>query len=156
VRWRPSVCDIVQFAPQLRRNPLGSRVRIACLLGGVLIAACDPARVARFEISPRAVPAADSAVLAQSRQIVEAFATRYQLQLVRTDSDCPMGRYFAPDSIYGRQVGLNLCVRPAKGVTVFDLSEFITSRWGPKGAALRRELRDTLLSRFGAAAVRER
>ena len=125
--------------------------------GLALIAACEPGQLARFDISPvQASPAADSLVLLQARQIARDFAERYQMHTMPGDDECPLGRYFARDSVRGREVGLNFCIQPQKGATEFRLVEIITPQWGAKGNALRAELLDTLRSRFGTAAVRER
>ncbi len=70
--------------------------------------------MASFEVSPQAVPGTDSAVLTQSREIAGTVAEKYHLHLLPPYERCPMGRYFAPDSLDGREIGLNLCVRPEK------------------------------------------
>jgi len=149
LRWRT-------LRPQFKRDPLGSRVRASFLLGIVLIVACDPARIARFGVYPTdATLAPDAIVLSQSLQIARSFAEKYQMQSMSGDRDCPLGRYFVEDTVHGRQVGLNFCVRTAKGATEFRLVEIITSEWGEKGNALRLELLDTLRTCFGTSAVRE-
>ncbi len=57
----------------------------------------------------------------------------------------------------GHPVGLALCVVLAQpGKPELHLREAVTSRWGPKGDSLRRELRDSLVKHFGRGAVRVR
>jgi len=144
------------FAPHLKRRPLGSRVRI--LLGAlILAAACDPARVARFEISP-ASPSRqpDSSLIAQAREIADRFATQDEMTKLPLDDLCTTARYFTGDSVGARPVGLIFCLLPTEHGIEFQISEAITSSWGPKGNALRSELLDTLISRFGVAAVKHK
>ena len=132
-------------------------MRVGFLLGVAFVASCqDPIRTASFKVSPQAVPSTDSAVLTQSREIAGTVAEKYHLHLLPPYERCPLGRYFAPDSLDGREIGLNLCVRPENGVTVFDLWEGFTSHWGRKGTALHGELLAILRSRFGAVAVTEK
>ena len=126
------------------------------ILSLALIAACDPGRGVIFQVSPLPSPTADSARLAQSLEIARVFAEKYQMQTKPSDDECRFGRYFAQDSIRGRKIGLNFCVRPRGRVVEFRIVEIITSRWGPKGNALRSELLDTLRTRFGSTAVIER
>ena len=118
-----------------------------------LTGACDPARIARFEIVPLAGAKADSVLAVEALQIAQTLARRYQMQPVRAYDDCPNGGYFLQDSIDGRSLGLNFCVRPSRMGMEFRVVEVITSRWGPKGDALRLALGDTLRIHFGDTAV---
>lgn len=148
----PGVRVMVTVAGRRKRFDLRSLA-----VGAAVIVACDPAQLARFEISPvHASPAADSLLLVQARQIARDFAERYQMHTWPGDDECPLGRYFARDSVRGREVELNFCVRPQEGATEFRLVEAVTPRWGPKGNALRAELLDTLRTRFGTGAVHQR
>ncbi len=132
-------------------------MRISVLLGVLIVAGCqDPFVSAKFAISPLVVPPADSTVLVESRQVAEAFAQEYRLQVLRPYPRCPIAMYSGQDSLGSREIGLTLCVRSEQGVTVFELWQGLTSHWGQKGNALRTErteLLDTLRNRFGAAAV---
>ena len=140
--------------PQLKRDPLGGRMRSLLLCAAVLVAGCDPARSARFGIAPtRAGPHADSLQMGEALGIAQAFAQRYQMTLLPADNECPTGRYLVQEVVRGRKVGLNFCVRPSKTGIQFRVVEVITSRWGPKGDSLRLALGDTLRARFGDAAV---
>ena len=118
-----------------------------------LTVACDPARIVRFEIVPVAGAQADSELTVEALQIAQTLAQRYQMQPVRPYDDCPNGGYFVQDSIDGRSLGLNFCVRPSTVGMEFRVVEIITSRWGPKGDALRLALGDALRAHFGDAAV---
>ncbi len=144
-------------APQLKRDPLRGRMRSLLLCVAVLVTGCDPARIARFGIVPTgAGPRADSLQMGDALGIAQAFAQRYQMTLFPlfpADDECPIGRYFVPDVVRGKKVGLNFCVRPSKTGIQFRVVEGITSRWGPKGDSLRLALGDTLRARFGNAAV---
>jgi len=128
-------------------------VRSFLICGIALIVACDPARTVRFEIVPVAGVTADSALAIEALQIAQTLAQRYQMRPVRAYDACPSGGYFVQDSIGGRRLGLNFCVRPSSVGVEFRVVEIITSRWGPKGDALRLALRDTLRTHFGDAAL---
>ncbi len=129
-------------------------MRPLLLCVAVLVAGCDPARIARFGIAPTgAGPRADSLQMGEALGIAQAFAQRYQMTLFPADDACPIGRYFVPDVVRGKKVGLNFCVRPSKTGIQFRVVEGITSHWGPKGDSLRLALGDTLRACFGNAAV---
>jgi hypothetical protein len=124
-------------------------VRDIWLFALFLAGACDPARGARFQVTPDPrTPAADSVLRAEAGRIAHVFAQKYELKSLPSDDACPWGRYFSGDSAGGRSFGLNFCVVPAHGAVQFQIVEAITATWGPKGDALRRELRDTLVDHF--------
>jgi hypothetical protein len=129
-------------------------VRLFLICAISLISACDPGRIARFEVSPVPGPKADSALISEGLAIAQAVAELHQMTLLRADDDCPHGRYFVQDSVRGRSVGLSLCVRPSSPGIEFRVVELITSRWGRRGEVLRLALGDTLRAHFGDAAVR--
>jgi hypothetical protein len=130
-------------------------MRIVWLSIVVPVIACDPARIARFEISPvGARSQADSALMTEALRIAHTVAQRYQMTPVRPDDECPSGRFFAQDSVRGRPVGLNFCVRPVETGVEFKVVELITASWGPKGDALRAALADTLRAHFGDIALK--
>jgi hypothetical protein len=129
-------------------------MRSLLLCAAVLVAGCDPARLAQFGIAPTgAGPRADSLQMGEALGIAQALAHRFEMTLFPADDECPTGRYFAQDVVRGRTVGLNFCVRPSKTGIQFRIVEAITSRWGPKGDSLRLALGDTLRTLFGHAAV---
>ena len=113
----------------------------------IAAAACDPGRAVHFRIAPTPSAAAeDSTLRLEGLAIAAQFAKKYQLEpSVREDAfKC----YYSDDSTRYRRFGLNLCVeRSDKGIE-FTISEAITPAWGWKGDSLRRELEDTLSSRF--------
>jgi hypothetical protein len=116
-----------------------------------LFVACDPAAIANFDVHPQ--PGRlniDSSFVLEASRLGREFAQRHQLAS-RPRSDCPSGAYYADDTARGRPVGLNFCLTRIDKEFRFSVVEIITSKWGPKGAALRDELEDTLTARYGAA-----
>ena len=117
----------------------------------VVLAACDPAAVADFDIRPQTGRLQiDSSFLQGATNLGRDFAQRYNLA-PRQLGDCPYGAYWAVDTAHGNLVGLNLCVARFEGGVRFSIVEVITWWWGVKGAALRDELADTLRTRYAAA-----
>src|SRR5207248_10847067 len=93
-------------------------------VGGV-----EPASIARFGIAATGSgPRADSLQMGEALGVGQAFAQRYQMTLFPADDACPIGRYFVPDVVRGKKVGLNFCVRPSKTGIQFRVAEGITSR----------------------------
>src|SRR5438067_9198115 len=61
-------------------------MRPLVLCVAVLVAGCDPARIARFGIAPTgAGPRADSLQMGEALGIAQAFAQRYQMTLFPAD-----------------------------------------------------------------------
>ncbi len=119
----------------------------------LLIGACDPARVARFEIAPQK-QAADATLQSDAVAIAQKFAERYRMRALPADELCRIARYASADSVRGREVGLTLCLLPKGAGIEFRVTEVITSSWGPVGNALKAELADTLMGRFGETVQR--
>jgi len=125
------------------------RVLVLSLLA--LLGACDPAAVANFDLHPQPGRlSVDSSFVSEASRLGRDFANRYQLTSLQR-KDCPSGAYFADDTARGRQIGLNLCLTRIRNEFRFSVVEVITAYWGPKGAALRDELADTLKARYGDA-----
>jgi hypothetical protein len=114
----------------------------------VLLAACDPAAIAHFDVRPRPGRNIDSSFVLEATRVGRDFAQRYQL-VSRESRDCPGGAYYSADTARGRPVGLTLCLGRTRSGFRFRVSEIITFSWGPKGTALRDELADTLRSLYG-------
>ncbi len=116
-----------------------------------LLGACDPAAIADFDVQPQ--PGRlnlDSSFVWEASRLGRDFAQRYQLTSLQR-KDCPSGAYYADDTVRGRHVGLNLCLGTMGREFRFSVVEAITFYWGPRGAALRDELADTLKARYGDA-----
>jgi hypothetical protein len=128
----------------MRRLPIG----VVLLIG-----ACDPARVARFEIAPQK-QGADSTLRSEAVAIAQKFADRYRMRALPVDELCRIARYASADSVRGREVGLTLCLLPKGAGIEFRVIEAITSSWGPVGNVLKAELADTLTGRFGETVQR--
>ena len=117
----------------------------AVLLVALVVSACDAAVEAHFRISTVGY----DSTAEQSSQIAAALAARHDLR-ARTRSDCRLGNY--EHSSDTRLLELCLEEEP-QGVSV-QLLEFIWGGsfhpdWSAKGDSLRRELEDTLRTRFG-------
>jgi len=130
-------------------------MRVLALSVLPLLAACDPAALATFDIRPQPDRPIDSSFVSEASRIGRDFAQRYQLTPMHRQ-ECPGGGYYADDTARGRHVGLNLCLGPIGQIPIekqfrFSVEEIITFYWGPKGAALRDELEDTLKARYGDA-----
>ncbi len=128
----------------MRASPLG-------LL--LLLSACDPAAIATFDIHPQPGHVhIDSSLVLDATRTGQDFARRYQL-ISRQSKECASGEYSGNDTTGGRRLGLSLCLAKSRDGFRYTLVEAITFSWGPKGAALRDELADTLRRRYGDAVV---
>jgi hypothetical protein len=114
----------------------------------VLLAACDPAAIAHFDVRPQPGRHIDSSFVLEATRVGRDLAQRYQL-VSRESRACPGGAYYSADTARGRPVGLTLCLARTRSGFRFSVSEIITFYWGPKGTALRDELADTLRSLYG-------
>src|SRR6266513_2071997 len=145
---------LVRSLPNMRLElPVRQRMRRLSIGAVLVIGACDPARVARFEIAPQK-QAADSTLPREAVAIAEKFAERYRMRALPVDELCRIARYSSGDSVRGREVGLTLCLLHNGAGIEFRVIEAITSSWGPVGNALKAELADTLAGRFGETVQR--
>ena len=121
----------------------------------ITLLACDPSVITRLTVLPPS-PYRGADVDSLAVTIARELSAAHGLHPSSGDATCTGGLYEAVD-FSGHPVGLALCVvlaRPAK--PELQVQEAITSRWGPKGDSLRRELRDSLVTHFGRGAVRVR
>jgi len=129
---------------------LGSPIKWLLLLGVLLVSACDSG----IEVHLRVSAVGDDSTAQQSAQIAAALAARHSLAAHR-GSECDLARYE-----HSRDVRLLvLCLDQEAQSVSFRLEEFIwggdfNPEWSPKGDSLRRELEDTLRTRFGDRVTR--
>jgi len=118
------------------------------------LAGCDPGVIARFSIVPVPTPApGDSAAIVAATQVAGALAARHQMTALPRDRHCQHAGYWIEDVWSDHRFRLTLCVTSARGGVEVRVSEFITAHWGAKGDSLRDEVHDSLVARFGNAAV---
>ena len=135
------------LAPQLKRDPLGSRVRLLLLILVAFQLACDAGVSVTYRVS-MAPPEADS-ISQLSVVMSDAVAQQHAMAARGATGDCSLASYY-------RQVGgggdwLDFCVaREASAAVKFHIEAWRTGAWGSEGDALRLDLRDTLLTQFGA------
>jgi hypothetical protein len=117
----------------------------AVLLAGLVVSACDAAVEAHFRITTVGY----DSTAEHSTQIAAALAARHDLR-ARTRSDCDVANYE-----HSRDARLlELCLDEEPQSVSVQLREFIWGGsfhpdWSAKGDSLRRELEDTLRTRFG-------
>lgn len=139
-------------APGIAQARFGRRhVRVLILVALAMLAACDPAVSARFDLSPQPGQlATDPSFVSKAAALGRDVARRYALTSAER-GDCPWGAYYADDTAHGRQFILSLCIGTVGKDLRVRVVEAITFYWGPKGAALRDELADSLKSAYGTA-----
>jgi len=110
------------------------------LLTGLVVSACDPSVVVGFMVST----SVDDSTAELSTQIAHAIAQRHGMSAQHLDSSCDLASYHSsmgPTSV-------DLCVDQKPQSVSLWLSELITDHWGAKGDSVRRELEDSLRTRF--------
>jgi hypothetical protein len=141
------------------RDPLDGGMRVLLGLALVLMA-CEPAVSTRLTLAPAPLGAPPDTLAAGAVSLARRLAVAHGLRPDSGRAACTAGLYETTDSVvnggrHGPTVGLSLCVAPQPdGALEFRIDEAITNRWGLKGDSLRRELRDSLVARFGRLAIR--
>ena len=123
-------------------------MRTTCLLCFVVLlglqAACDPAVSMTYRVAMQPVEA--DSIEPLSVAIADVLAQRHAIA-PDNDNRCSLANYFVD---LGPTHWLDFCVTREGNVVEFQLFEFRTEHWGPKGDSLRLELRDTLEIQFGS------
>ncbi len=137
MRWRAS-------RPQLKRDPLGSRMKRLLVLLIAFQLACDLGVDVTYRVSMQ--PAEADSITPLGAEIAGALAQRYALDARGTTDPCSLATYYATTS----EGWLDFCVTHATNAVEFHLSEYRTGSWSSKGDRLRTDLRDTLTAQFGS------
>ena len=122
-------------------------MRHLLLLFIALQVACDRGVSVTYRVSM--APAEADSISQLSVVISDAVAQQHAMAAQGATGDCSLASYY-------RQVGgggdwLDFCVaREASAAVKFHIEAWRTGAWGSQGDALRLDLRDTLLTKFGA------
>ena len=134
----------LKLAPQLKREPLGSRMKRLLVLLIAFQLACDLGVDVTYRVSMQ--PAEADSIARLGVEIAGALAQRYALDARGTTDPCSLATYYATTS----EGWLDFCVTHATNAVEFHLSEYRTGSWSSKGDRLRTDLRDTLTAQFGS------
>jgi len=119
-------------------------MRLIPLIAAIVVSACEPGVEVQFVVAT----AGDDSAVQHSTQIANTLAQRRGMSAGHLDSSCDLARY-ERDLGGGVTRILDFCVDHGAQRVSFVLEEFITSHWSAAGDSLRRELEDTLRTRFG-------
>ena len=108
--------------------------------------ACDPGVSVTYRVSM--TPAEADSISQLSVAISDAVAQRHAMEARGRDDSCSLAYYYK--RLGGGGDWLDFCVRRGGNAVEFSVDEFRTWSWGPRGDALRHDLRDTLAAQFGA------
>ena len=128
-------------------------MRLLPVLLMALLVGCDRGVSVTYRVSM--TPAEADSISQLSVAISGAVAQRHAMDAQGTTDGCSLGSYY-------RQVGgggdwLDFCVaREASAAVKFHIEAWRSGEWGSQGDALRVDVRDTLLTQFGARVTEAR
>jgi hypothetical protein len=127
-------------------------MRLLAVLLLALLAACDRGVTVTYRVSMASAEADSISQL--SVAISGAVAHRHAMEAQGTPDGCSLASYY-------RQVGgggdwLDFCVAREAAAVKFHIEAWRTGEWGSPGDALRLDVRDTLLTQFGARVTETR
>ena len=116
------------------------------------IIGCDPAKYAKFSVAPTAVAASDSSARAETFALVTRIGMRNGLRMVGP-ADAAGHNDQGWETCLTRET-LFLCGKVSGPEIQFEMRQGMSARFTPWADSLRREIVDSLRSKFGTAAVR--
>jgi hypothetical protein len=120
------------------------------LASALFVSAGDPGVGVEYVVST----VGDDSTVQHSTQIATALAQRHGMSTRALDSSCDLASYNRNLSGGPGPRMLDVCVDQEGQSVSFLLTEIIASDWSSTGDSLRRELEDTLRTRFGARVKR--